>query len=168
MTVMDYRTRDGLADYGFSIGFEPSRGWRVYIIFQPFHLGHGDDLPLPYQSIDGNGRRYVDWSEKLDTLGDARTVAALWAEVAQRYQRTQEQSALYVELIERFQRTQEQRTATPAGPDRLGDPVGAVRACPGHQDGDLVMPHLKTPAESLNDLQEIDQQDLAATPSLAA
>jgi hypothetical protein len=72
MTVMDYRTRDGLANYGFSIDFELARGWRAYITFQPFHQDRNDGLSLPYQAIDGNGRRYVDWPEKLDSLGDAK------------------------------------------------------------------------------------------------
>jgi hypothetical protein len=49
MAVIDYRTRDGLADYGFSIEFQPGKGWRVYIIFQPFNHGHDDNLDLPYQ-----------------------------------------------------------------------------------------------------------------------
>src|ERR1700712_3998778 len=83
MIVMDYRTRDGLADYGFSIDFDPGRGWGGYTHFQPFQQGHDDSLQLPYQAIDGNGRRYVDWSEKVDSLADAKTVAELWAEVAQ-------------------------------------------------------------------------------------
>jgi len=134
MTVMDYRTRDGLADYGFSIDYEPRRGWRVYIIFQPFHQGHDDNLQLPYQSIDDNGRRYVDWPDKLDSPGDARVVAALWAEVAQHYQHTQEQTAFYVKLIERHQRIQHRRRATPA-----------------------------TPAESLIDLQESGSNTQTAT-----
>lgn len=81
MAVMEYRTRDGVADYGFSIEFQPDIGWRIYIIFQPSYQGHDDTLQLPYQSIDSNGRRYVDWSSKIDNLGDARTVAALWAEL---------------------------------------------------------------------------------------
>jgi hypothetical protein len=118
MTVMDYRTRDGLADYGFSIDYEPGKGWRVYIIFQPFHQGHDDDLRLPYQSIDNKGRRYVDWSEKLDSLGDAKVVAELWAEIAQRYQYTREQTAMYVEMIEHHPCNQHRRraaTVTPAG-----------------------------------------------------
>jgi hypothetical protein len=85
LTVMTYRTRDGLADYGFSIKFESDGGWRIYIIFQPFCQAHDESLRLPYQSIDSKGRRYVDWSEKLDSLGDAKTVAALWAELAHRY-----------------------------------------------------------------------------------
>lgn len=88
MAVMDYRTQDGLADYGFSIEFQPERGWRVYIIFLPHHQVHDKGVELPYQSIDHHGRRYVNWSAKLDTLGDAKTVAALWAELVQHYQPT--------------------------------------------------------------------------------
>jgi hypothetical protein len=101
--VMDYETPDGLGRYGFSIEFTPGRGWRVYIMFQPFHQGHDDSLQLPYQARDDTGRLYVDWSEKLDNLADAKTVAALWAEVAQRYQRSRENHTLYVKLIEHYQ-----------------------------------------------------------------
>jgi hypothetical protein len=89
MAVMDYRTQDGLADYGFSIEFQPGEGWRAYTIFMPFYQDHNDSPQLPYQSIDCNGRRYVNWSAKLNSLGDARTVAALWAELIQRYQLAQ-------------------------------------------------------------------------------
>lgn len=116
MTVMDYRTQDGLADYGFSIEFLSDAGWRVYPIFQPFHQSHDDSLQLPYQSIDHNGRRYVNWSSRLDNLGEARTVAALWAE-----------------LIHRYQGTPQQRR-TPTGSDRLGDVSGAGGSDPGHPD----------------------------------
>jgi hypothetical protein len=90
MAVMDYRTQDGLADYGFSIEFQPDTGWRVYIIFLPFHQNHEDSPQLPYQSIDSNGRRYVNWSAKVDSLGDAKTIATLWAEMNHRYQRAEE------------------------------------------------------------------------------
>ncbi|MGQ0716836.1 MAG: hypothetical protein ACT4NP_05865 [Pseudonocardiales bacterium] len=117
MAVMDYRTQDGLADYGFAIEFQQNGGWRVYIIFLPLHQDHDDSLQLPYQAIDRNGRRYVNWSSKLDSLGEARTVAALWAE-----------------LIERYQRSQERRRATPASPDYLGDAVTADGSSPGHAD----------------------------------
>ncbi len=37
MVVRDYRTQDGLADYGFSIEFQSDVGWRVYIIFDLPH-----------------------------------------------------------------------------------------------------------------------------------
>lgn len=113
MIVMDYQTRDGLTYYGFSIDFESARGWRVYIIFQPACHGNDDSLELPYQARDDTGRRYVDWSEKIDNLGDAKAVAGLWAELTQRYQRTQEKHALYVKLIEHYQRTREQRRVIP-------------------------------------------------------
>ena len=79
MAVMDYQTQDRLADYGFSIEFRSDVGWRVYIIFEPFQ-GHDDSLESPYQSIDGDERRYVDWSPKLDNLGEAKAVVRLWSE----------------------------------------------------------------------------------------
>ncbi|MGH3815851.1 MAG: hypothetical protein ACRDUV_25940 [Pseudonocardiaceae bacterium] len=123
MTVMDYRTQDGLADYGFAIEFQSDGGWRVYIIFLPLHRGHDDSLQLPYQAIDRNGRRYVNWSSKLDNLGEARTVAALWAE-----------------LIHRYQHSQERRSVTPAGQDRPGDTV-ADASSPGHSNHGPVTPH---------------------------
>jgi hypothetical protein len=91
VVVMDYRTRDGLADYGFSIEFQSDVGWRAYIIFQLSRQGDDDSLPLPYQSIDHNGRCYVNWPAKINSLGDARAVAALWAELIQRYQYTEKQ-----------------------------------------------------------------------------
>jgi hypothetical protein len=94
MVVMGYQACDGLADYGFSLEFQADVGWRVYIIFQPHCQGDATNLQLPYQSIDRNGRCYVNWSSNLDSLGDAKTVAALWVEVAQRYQYTQEQKGL--------------------------------------------------------------------------
>jgi hypothetical protein len=85
MAVMDYRTQDGLANYGFAIEHQSEFGWRVYIVFQPICLTGDDNLHLPYQGIDCHGRRYVDWPSKLDSLGDAKTVAALWAELVQPY-----------------------------------------------------------------------------------
>lgn len=88
MAIMDYRTQDGLADYGFSIEFEPNVGWRIYIVFEPCGDVPRGSGQLPYQARDGKGRRYVDWSGRLDNLGDARTVAALWAELIRSYPRT--------------------------------------------------------------------------------
>ena len=86
MAVMDYRTQDGLADYGFSIEYDPGRGWRVYIIFQPLHYSsHNEGMKLPHLAVDDNGRQYVNWPSKLESLGEAKTVAALWAELIQRH-----------------------------------------------------------------------------------
>lgn len=32
-----------------------------------------------------NGRRYIDWSARIDSLGEARAVAELWVEIIQCY-----------------------------------------------------------------------------------
>jgi hypothetical protein len=157
MAVMAYRTRDGLADYGFSIDYQPGMGWRVFIVFRPFHQSQDGGLLLPYQALDANNRYYVDWSEKLDSLGDAKTVAALWAELAQGYQRDQDEKARYEELIERFRRDYERKRATSAGLDRLSgsesEGGGAQRAGePG--PGPAVIPHPRVSAESFTTLPE--------------
>jgi len=115
MAIMDYRTRDGLADHGFSIEFQSDNGWRVYIIFQPVNHRQDDTLHVPYQCVDNNGRRYVDWPARLESLGDAKTVAELWAELVQPYRRTQEQKGLYVELINRYLCAQEKSNRSPTG-----------------------------------------------------
>jgi hypothetical protein len=147
MAVMAYRTQDGLADYGFSIEFESDKGWRAYIVFQPLHQGQQESLRLPYQSMDDNGRRYVAWPEKLDSLGDAKTVAALWAELAHRSQRSQEQHALYVELIKHNQRAQEKK-GTHVSSDRRGNAVDPGGAALRHQDCDPAMPNFTTSQQS--------------------
>ena len=84
---MDYRTEDGLAHYGFSLEPQPDGSWRVYIMFRPLshHLDH--DLQLPHQAVDSNGRSQINWPSKIENLGDAKTVAALWAELVHSYQR---------------------------------------------------------------------------------
>jgi hypothetical protein len=106
MAVMNYRTQDGLADYTFSIEFQPDVGWRSYIIFQPSQQGYDDSLQSPYQSIDHNGRRYVNWSTRIDSLGDAKTITTLWVELIQRYHRAEEQ--------------RRDNNEVPKGPRRLG------------------------------------------------
>jgi hypothetical protein len=112
--LMEHRTQDGLVDYGFSIEYQPSGGWRVYIIFQS--LGETDeDRSWPYQAIDSNGRRYVDWSGKLENLEDAKKLAGIWAE-----------------LVHRYQGAQRQTRATTPGPDRLDpSPVNSNSRKPG-------------------------------------
>lgn len=162
MAVMAYRTRDGLADYGFSIDYQPSMGWRVYIVFRPFHQSQDYGLPLPYQALDEDKRYYVDWSGKLDSLGDAKTVAELWAELAQGYRRDQEQKAFREEreLIERYRRDQKRKKAASADPDRLGEVKEGVEEGKGTPQagepdpGRAVIPHPRVSAESFDTLPE--------------
>jgi hypothetical protein len=128
VTVVDYQTKDGLAEFGFSVEFQPNIGWRVYIIFDPFHWGRDHDTDLPYQSVDHAGRRYVNWSSKIDTLGEAKTVAGIWAELTQRAQR---ERAAHVELIQRHLNTEKQkRPPASAQPKTM---VNAGEAGPGNQ-----------------------------------
>ena len=151
MTVMEYRTRDGLADFGFSIEFQPDRGWRVYIIFEPFYCGDEHTADLPYQSIDPDGRRYVNWHPVLDSLGDAKTVAGIWAELAQRYQHAKKEHALYAGLIRLHHRNQEQKTVTSDCSTRPDDAVGAGETGPAHQAHAPVIPHTQAPAQPYSD-----------------
>ena len=89
MAVMGYRTQDGLTDYGFSIEFHSDAGWRVYIVFEPLYEDDYSSSNLPYQAIDSRGRRYINWPSKIEGLGEAKTIAALWAELIHRYQHGQ-------------------------------------------------------------------------------
>jgi hypothetical protein len=131
--VCDYRTQDGLADYGFSIEFQPDIGWRVYIVFQPYPQGRDDSLESSYQSIDSDGRRYVNWPSRLDSLGDAKTIAALWAELAQ-HPRIQKQHAPHGDLIKLYQRTQDQKKVTSPDLEHLGDGTIVQRISFGEDD----------------------------------
>src|SRR5262249_14310743 len=87
MAILAYRTQDGLADYGFSIEFLPDIGWRIYIVFAPGHQNEGESPRFPYQATDKHGRDYVDWSARIENLGEAKVVAELWAELTRCYQR---------------------------------------------------------------------------------
>lgn len=109
MTVMAYRTQDGLADYGFSIEFMPDVGWRIYIIFMPGHQSDNKSPQFPYQSIDRNGRHYVDWSARIDTLGEAKVVAELWAELTRHCQHTGAQATTNDAITEAPNIVQQQR-----------------------------------------------------------
>jgi hypothetical protein len=145
MAVMDYQTRDGVTRYGFSIEFRSDIGWRIYIIFQSLLNQAGNDrMELPYQSVDSDGRRYVDWRAKLDSLGDARTVAALWAELSYRYLHTQAR-----------------RRFIPAGPGPAGDELSSGEPGSGYPYDRSVIPHPRIAATSLHDSQANQPPDRA-------
>ncbi len=93
MAVMDYWTQNGLANYGFSIEFQPGTGCRVYIVFRPRYQDNDDNSNLPHRTTDGSRRSYVEWPARIDSLGDAKTVAALWAENTERYTRERSRSS---------------------------------------------------------------------------
>jgi hypothetical protein len=71
----------------------------------------GDRPDLPYEAVDDKRGHYVSWPAKLGSLAEARTVAGIWAELAEQYRCAQERKALYIELIERSVQTREKRMA---------------------------------------------------------
>src|SRR4051812_41117216 len=79
-----YRTKDGRADYVFTIEQQPGGDYRVYLALQP-------ERSLSYTThllTDRQGRRFICWTRSIRTLTDARRVAAAWADNTQRYSRT--------------------------------------------------------------------------------
>jgi len=81
-----YRTRDGAADYGFSI--ERCGGeYRVYITRQPAYGRRDTSLDATHRLRDG-GRYYVCWTRPIRSVEDAKAVARAWAESTQRYVRS--------------------------------------------------------------------------------
>lgn len=82
---------------------------RVHNVIPSFQ---GNIIPdLPYEAVDDKRGHYVNWPAKLDSLAEARTVAGIWAELAEQYRRAQERKALYIELIDRYVQTREKRMA---------------------------------------------------------
>ena len=82
-----YRTRDGRADYGFSIAELSDGTFRAYISSQPGYGSRSTGAHETHRLTDG-GRPYVCWTNRLQSAEDAQRVAALWADATQEYIRT--------------------------------------------------------------------------------
>ncbi|MDF7809435.1 hypothetical protein P4E94_18480 [Pontiellaceae bacterium B12219] len=79
-----YRTRDGLYDYQFSFEQQSDRSWLAFILYQPSYNGRSTDNHSTHRLSRG-GRYYVCWNRKLNSIAQAKQVAALWAEATQTY-----------------------------------------------------------------------------------
>ena len=79
-----YRTRDGLADYRFSIERQADGNYRSYIVEQPAHSSVKDAIET-HRLTDRRGRQYICWTKTLRTVNDARHVSAAWADAMQEY-----------------------------------------------------------------------------------
>lgn len=79
-----YRTRDGRTDYGFLFERQGDGSYRIYILSQPGYGSRASDNHSTHRLRDGN-RYYVCWNAPIQTLDDAKTVAALWADKTQEY-----------------------------------------------------------------------------------
>jgi hypothetical protein len=78
-----YRTRDGLAHYGFHIA-RYAGSYRIYIVRQPSYGCRDSGVSVTHRLQDGRGT-YVCWAGNLETEEQARAVAAQWAEATQAY-----------------------------------------------------------------------------------
>ena len=80
----NYRTKDGNANYGFSIERLSNGNYRVYIDGQPSYGSRNTGFESTHRLSDG-GRHYVCWTGALKTLSEAKHVAARWADNTQQY-----------------------------------------------------------------------------------
>jgi len=84
--LLYYRTQDGQQDYQFEFA-RLAGGWRIYIISQPGYSGHNESSHATHRLRDQRGQ-YVCWSGSIESLDDAKRVAALWADCTQQYRST--------------------------------------------------------------------------------
>ena len=82
-----YRTKDGAADYGFSIEPQSDGTWRAYIASQPSYRNRPDDAHATHRLSD-NSRKFVCWTTSLKSKSEAERIAGLWADKTQEYIRS--------------------------------------------------------------------------------
>ena len=87
MSVIYYRTKDGLADYQFRIEELSDGTWRAYIVSQPSYRDRDTGLHATHRLTDG-GRYYVCWDRRLRSEHESREVSAVWADATQQYIRS--------------------------------------------------------------------------------
>ncbi|QEG15573.1 hypothetical protein [Gimesia maris] len=87
-TQATYRTRDGQADYRFNFEQQSNGTYRAYITSQPGYNGRASDAHTTHRNSDANGRKFVCWTRPLNSLSEAKAVAAQWADATQQYRKT--------------------------------------------------------------------------------
>jgi hypothetical protein len=80
---INYRTRASGNDYSFDFARIPG-SWRIYIRMQPDYHGR-DTSPISTHRLRAGAALYICWDRPIATLGQAKTVAANWAEGTDRY-----------------------------------------------------------------------------------
>lgn len=84
-----YRTKDGQADYGFSIERQSDGEYRSYITSQPSYRGRSESAHDSHRYTDSrDNRKYACFEPMPRTESDAKKVAASWADRTQEYIRT--------------------------------------------------------------------------------
>ncbi len=82
-----YRTKDGRADYGFSLEQQSDGSFRAYITSMPSYGSRNTSLHTTHRLTD-TGRFYVCWNQKIYSSTELKQVVALWADLTQRYIKT--------------------------------------------------------------------------------
>lgn len=82
-----YRTKDGLADYGFELVTLPNGTERAYITSQPSYQGRNESSHPTHRLSEGSSK-YVNWSETVYDRDLIKAIAARWADCTQEYVRT--------------------------------------------------------------------------------
>lgn len=86
VTGTHYRTSDGGAEFVFEF-VRYSSGWRIYIERQPDYGDISTNMDATHRVYDGD-RYFICWDRPLQTLSDAKAVAALWADATQTYRKS--------------------------------------------------------------------------------
>lgn len=82
--TINYRA-SGCVDYRFRFEWIPRQdSWRIYILEQPSYRSRATDMHSTHR-LGLPHNPYVCWTDPLRTYEDALTIAALWADMTQRY-----------------------------------------------------------------------------------
>jgi hypothetical protein len=79
-----YRTKDGRADYGFSLEEQNDGSLRAYVESMPSYGSRSTSLHTTHRLTDGN-RHYVCWSEDINDEDGLKEVVASWSDKTQEY-----------------------------------------------------------------------------------
>ncbi len=85
-TKLYYRTKDGMADYQFSIERRSNGRYRSYILSQPSYGSRSTRVTTIHRMNDG--RPHICFEPEPTTEADARKVIAAWCDMTQEYIRT--------------------------------------------------------------------------------
>ena len=83
-----YKTSDGTRTrYEFAFEKQSNGSWRAYIEDQPDYGSRAAGAHSTHRLSDGN-RKYICWDSRINTLEEAKQVAAVWSDKTQEYIRT--------------------------------------------------------------------------------
>lgn len=92
-----YRTRETGQDYEFDFVRLPHT-WQINILQQPSYAGRDTSASIIHR-LGGPGNYFICWSTAIPSLGQAKTIAANWAEGTDRYIRTGNASGAFSQAI---------------------------------------------------------------------